>query len=120
MVTGAAQGIGKAIALRLLKDGYGLSLLDILEKELAQTEQEIRSAFGDRVHSMRIDVTKPDQVHEALEAHVERFGGIDLLVNNAGILNKGACDQTTDESWDRVLKVNLYAPSIFAERLSPT
>lgn len=69
MVTGAAQGIGKAIALRLMKDGYGLSLLDILETELAQTDQEIRSAFGDRVQSKRIDMTKPDQVNGAVKAH---------------------------------------------------
>ena len=119
MVTGAAQGIGKAIALRLMKDGYGLSLLDILETELAQTDQEIRSAFGDRVQSMRIDVTKPDQVNGAVKAHVERFGGINLLVNNAGILIKGACDQTTDESWDQVLKVNLYGPFYLCRAVIP-
>jgi 3-oxoacyl-[acyl-carrier protein] reductase len=119
MVTGAAQGIGKAIALRLLKDGYGLSLLDILEKEMAQTEQEIRGAFGDRVQSIRIDVTKPDQVSEAVKIHVERFGGIDLLVNNAGILIKGSCEQTTDESWDKVLKVNLYGPFYLCRAVIP-
>jgi len=119
MITGAAQGIGKAIALRLIKDGYGLSLLDILEPELAQTEQEIRNAFGDRVQSMRIDVTKPDQVNGAVKAHLDRFSGINLLVNNAGILIKGACDQTTDESWDQVLKVNLYGPFYLCRAVIP-
>lgn len=84
MVTGAAQGIGKAIDLRLMKDGYGLSLPDILETELAQTDQEIRSAFGDRVQSKRIDMTKPDQVNGAVKAHVERFAGINLLVSGIG------------------------------------
>lgn len=119
IVTGAAQGIGKAIALRLMKDGYGLSLLDILKTELAQTEQEIRSTFGDRVQSLQVDVTNPDQVHGAVKAHVERFGGIDLLVNNAGILIKGSCEQTTDESWDQVLKVNLYGPFYLCRAVIP-
>lgn len=119
MITGAAQGIGKAIALRLLKDGYGLSLIDILKTELTQTEREFRSIFGDRVQSMSIDVTKPEQVNGAVKDHVERFGGIDLLVNNAGILIKGACDQTTDESWDQVLKVNLYGPFYLCRAVIP-
>ncbi|MCX5907994.1 MAG: SDR family NAD(P)-dependent oxidoreductase [Deltaproteobacteria bacterium] len=119
IVTGAAQGIGKAIAWKLLQEGYGLSLLDILDHELAQTEKEFRDGFGDCTQSIHVDVTNPGQVKGAMKAHVERFGGIDLLVNNAGILIKGSCEETSDESWDQVLRVNLYGPFYLCRAVIP-
>ncbi len=119
IVTGAAQGIGKAIALRLAKEGYGLSLLDILPEELSLVEKEIRKGWGDLVQSIRTDVSQSGPVDLAVKTHVEKFGGIDLLVNNAGILTKGSCEETRDDTWDRILKVNLYGPFYICRAVIP-
>jgi len=119
IVTGAAKGIGKAIALRLAKEGYGLSLLDILPEELSLTEGELRERFGDCLQSIPVDVSQSDQVNLAVQAHVDKFDGIDLLVNNAGILTKGSCEATRDDTWDRILKVNLYGPFYLCRAVIP-
>jgi meso-butanediol dehydrogenase/(S,S)-butanediol dehydrogenase/diacetyl reductase len=119
IVTGAAQGIGRAIARRLAQEGYHLSLLDILEAELGQAEREIRETWGVTVQALRTDVSQSGEVNEAVKAHGEKFGGIDLLVNNAGILIKGSCEETSDEAWDRVLRVNLYGPFYLCRAVIP-
>lgn len=119
IVTGAAQGIGKAIALRLAQVGYGLSLLDILPERLSLVEKEIRQGWGNPVQSIHTDVSQSGPVDLAVEAHVEKFGGIDLLVNNAGILTKGTCEETRDDTWDRILKVNLYGPFYLCRAVIP-
>jgi 3-oxoacyl-[acyl-carrier protein] reductase len=108
IVTGAARGIGKAIALRLAGESYGLTLIDVLPEELAAAAKEIGQPRKNRLQFLVVDVSESKEVDRAVKAHLERFGGIDLLVNNAGILSKGSCEETDDDTWDRVLKVNLY------------
>ncbi|MDH4267056.1 MAG: SDR family oxidoreductase [Deltaproteobacteria bacterium] len=119
IVTGAARGIGKAIAVRLAGDGYGLTLLDVLAEELEAAAREVGGRRENLVQTLGIDVSKSKQVDDAVKAHLERFGGIDLLVNNAGILAKGSCEETSDEIWDQILQVNLYGPFFLCRAVIP-
>jgi 3-oxoacyl-[acyl-carrier protein] reductase len=120
IVTGAARGIGKAIALRLAGEGYGLTLIDVLPEELQVAAKEFRRLCQDRLQPLVTDVSKSEEVDRAVKAHLEWFGGIDLLVNNAGILSKGSCEATDDQTWDRVLKVNLYGSFYLCRAVIPS
>ncbi|MBI4640926.1 MAG: SDR family oxidoreductase [Candidatus Tectomicrobia bacterium] len=111
MVTGAAQGIGKAISLALAEEGADLALLDI-EGELLEGTAEAVKKLGRRALTSRTDVTDIDQVKKAVELAQKTFGKIDILVNNAG--GSGGAppgvDNLTVEGWHRVINLNLHAP----------
>jgi 3-oxoacyl-[acyl-carrier protein] reductase len=106
IVTGAARGIGKAIALTLLREGGKLAIIDsdrerleILKKEFEKENKE--------VIVIPCDITKSSDVKEmAVQVH-KKFGRIDILVNNAGIIRRGTIETVTEEDWDRVIEVNL-------------
>src|SRR5687768_6214671 len=101
VVTGGAQGIGRAIAERLLRSGARVSLWDCDAPLAAATAREL-GALGD-VHTATVDVVKADEVDAAAAATVARFGGIDILVANAGITgpNLPTWEYPPDE-WRRV------------------
>jgi 3-oxoacyl-[acyl-carrier protein] reductase len=98
MVTGAAQGIGRAIADKLVQMGARVACCDLVQPE---GELPGDSAF------FECDVTRPDRVEATVKAVVERFGGLHILINNAGIAIDGLLMRTKPEDWDRVLQVNL-------------
>lgn len=93
VVTGGASGIGAAIADRLASDGATVAVFDLAESPTHA--------------SFRVDVTDDASVRAAVAAVAERFGGIDVLVNNAGIGAQGTVEAATDEQWARVLDVNV-------------
>jgi meso-butanediol dehydrogenase/(S,S)-butanediol dehydrogenase/diacetyl reductase len=99
MVTGAARGIGRAVAERLAADGLAVSVIDLTGAE------EAAAAVGGPAH--HLDVTDPDQVDAAVAAHVERFGGLDVMVANAGVAVTAPLLETTDEQWRRTFEVNV-------------
>jgi len=104
VVTGSAQGIGRAIAVRLLKSGAQVWLWDIDEDKVAATAQ----ALGDGVRSLRVDVTDPASVEAAAQAVAKQAGQIDILVNNAGISGANApLWEYETEEWRRVVEINL-------------
>jgi len=105
VVTGAARGIGAAIAARLLRDGAAVVAVD---REAVDTNR----LFGDlaaRATAVTLDVTAPDAGHAVIEAAGLAAGGLDILVNNAGIGGAAAIDATTDADWQRFLDTNLTA-----------
>jgi len=108
MVTGAAGGIGRAIALRLAKDGMAVSVADLpsarsgLEKLTAELE-----AIGSGALPVTVDVTDAEAVAEAVAEHVRQFGGLDVMVANAGIAVTAPLVETSTEQWQRTLDVNL-------------
>jgi NAD(P)-dependent dehydrogenase (short-subunit alcohol dehydrogenase family) len=105
VVTGAARGIGRATAVRLLADGAKVVVSDIDAEQLNQTAAEIGSA--DSVLAVRADVSSQAEVVALIDAAVRRFGALDIMVNNAGIAPVVDFLDVTAELLDRVLSVNL-------------
>jgi NAD(P)-dependent dehydrogenase (short-subunit alcohol dehydrogenase family) len=114
VVTGAARGIGRAIAERFLAQGYRVALLDVDAATLARTEQEL----GD-VLALECDVAVPEQVRASVDRVSARFGRIDALVNNAGIAVFKPLLETSFEEWSRVLDVNLSGPFLCTQACAP-
>jgi NAD(P)-dependent dehydrogenase (short-subunit alcohol dehydrogenase family) len=117
LVTGAARGIGLATAKRFLAEGWRITLLDIDGANLQRTH----TALGkpDETLAITCDVADPAQVARAFAAHVERFGRLDALVNNAGIAIFKPILDVTYEDWSRVLAVNLTGPFLCTQAAVP-
>jgi meso-butanediol dehydrogenase/(S,S)-butanediol dehydrogenase/diacetyl reductase len=108
VVTGAARGIGRAIAVRLAADGLAVSLCDLpaMGVELDAVTTEIR-AHGGTAHPIVLDVTDAAAVEAAVAAHVERTGGIDVMVANAGVAVTAPLVETTPAQWQQTIAVNV-------------
>lgn len=106
LVTGAAQGIGRAIALILAQKGADIVVSDINLEKAEETVREIET-IGRRAMAIRADVANTNDVERMVEAILGRFGQIDILVNNAGITRDKLILRMTEEDWDAVLNVNL-------------
>jgi NAD(P)-dependent dehydrogenase (short-subunit alcohol dehydrogenase family) len=118
IVTGAGMGIGKAVALRLARDGCALVLVDRNADALAQTADEARKSRA-KVESVTGDVADPKTATSAVARAVSAFGRLDGLSHNAGIQRYGTAVSTSDETWDEVLAVNLSAGFYFARAALP-
>ena len=106
IVTGAAMGIGKACAMALAEAGASVVLADINAEAGEASRAEIAAAGGKALF-VRADVTSLKEVEAAAEAAIARFGGIDILVNNAARAIGGKVDEIDEESWNTVLSTNL-------------
>ncbi len=113
MVTGAARGIGAAIAARLAEAGADLFLIDRDGDEMSARIDEL-TRFEGRVRSSILDLTNGDALQAATDDAVDQLGGIDIWVNNAGISPRVDALQMTDEQWDAVIDLNLRAGFIGA------
>ncbi|MCJ7752719.1 MAG: 3-oxoacyl-[acyl-carrier-protein] reductase, partial [Armatimonadetes bacterium] len=100
------RGIGKAIAEILAGAGSDVAIFDVNEEELKTAAAEL-TAKGVRVVSLKVDVSKSDQVEKAVGEVVEKLGRIDVLVNNAGITRDGLLIRMSDDQWRSVIEVNL-------------
>jgi len=105
LVTGAGQGIGKAIALALAKEGANVVVTDITGKE-EETAKEIK-ALGREALAIKLDVTNRKQAEDAISKTVKKFGRLDILVNNAGIFPFKPFTEITEADWEKVLSINL-------------
>ncbi len=106
LVTGAAQGIGRAIALLLARNGADIVVSDINLEKAEETAKEIR-AIGPNAISVKVDVANLSDVERMVEGILEKLAKIDILVNNAGITRDKLVLRMTEEDWDAVLGVNL-------------
>jgi NAD(P)-dependent dehydrogenase (short-subunit alcohol dehydrogenase family) len=106
VVTGAAQGIGRGIALEMARRGARLALWDISDAGLAETAASCEE-FGHRPHVQSVDVGSPERIAEAARETIARFGEVFGLVNNAGIFPRVSILDVTPETWRQVLGVNL-------------
>ena len=106
LVTGAAQGIGKAVALLLARHGADIVVSDINLEKAEETAKEIEST-GVNAMAVKLDVASLSDVERTVAAILEKFAKIDILVNNAGITRDKLILRMTEEDWDLVLKVNL-------------
>ena len=111
-ITGGAGGIGSATAYRLVSEGAHVVLADINIEGAEQLAQAINEKYGEqRALAVKLDVTKEDEVAEAIKQSVLTFGGIDIVVNNAGLANSSPFEETTLDSWN--LNINVLVTGYF-------
>jgi len=111
IVTGSAQGIGKAIAQRLASEGATVIVADMIEDLARATSQEIESQGGKAI-PVKMDITNSKEVRAAVEQVLKQCGKIDILVNNAGWDKIEPFVQSTEETWDKVIAINYKGPVI--------
>jgi len=108
VVTGAATGIGEAVARRLARAGARVAIADINAEGAAEVANSIAETEPERAFPIHLDITKPQSVAAAVRDVLQRTGQIDIWVNNAGLAGKAApIWEQTDEDWDRIIKVNV-------------
>ncbi len=106
LVTGAARGIGRAIALRFAAEGANLVLCDLNPEDLRSVAAEAESQ-GVKAMSTQTDVARREEVQRMVDAGIAEFGMVHALVNNAGIFFNAPFEQTSDEQFDRMMAVNV-------------
>ena len=107
LVTGAARGIGKAIALKFAAEGADVAFTDLAINEAAEETIAEISAFGHKVKGYASNAANFDETHAVVEEILKEFGHIDILVNNAGITKDGLVLRMSEAQWDAVIAVNL-------------
>jgi 3-oxoacyl-[acyl-carrier protein] reductase len=119
LITGAARGIGKAIALKYASEGANIAFTDLVIDENAKaTENEI-AALGAKVKGYASDASNFEEAHKVVDEIIKDFGRIDILVNNAGITRDGLMVRMTEQQWDIVIKVNLKSAFNFIHAVTP-
>ena len=104
-ISGGARGMGAAEARLFAREGARVAIGDILDDLGRQVEAEINETGGEAIY-VHLDVTEEDEWQRAVSTTVERFGGLHVLVNNAGVVSWGTLEDTTVAEWDRVMDVN--------------
>ncbi|MBP7275147.1 MAG: 3-oxoacyl-[acyl-carrier-protein] reductase [Kiritimatiellae bacterium] len=117
LVTGAARGIGQAIALKLAGEGADLILCDVQKEWLDETAAKA-AALGRNVSCHACDVSRADQVEATVKDAVAALGRVDILVNNAGITRDTLLIRMSEEDWDAVLNINLKGTFLFTKSVS--
>lgn len=107
LITGAARGIGKAIALKLASEGANIAFCDIVIDENAQATKAELEALGAKVLAIQSDVSDFNAAADVVKQTLEAFGRLDILVNNAGITRDGLLVRMDEKAWDDVLRINL-------------
>ena len=119
IVTGAARGIGKAVAIRFAQEGCNIAFTDLAIDENAEaTEAEI-AAYGVKVKGYASNAAQFEDTHTVVNQIVSDFGRIDILVNNAGITRDGLMMRMSEQQWDMVINVNLKSAFNFIHALAP-
>ena len=117
IVTGAARGIGRAIAEELAKSGADLALCDLKTEWLEETAEAVK-ALGRKVECFSVDVSDSAAVNDTVAKVIEKCDKIDVVVNNAGITKDTFLMRMSDEDWDAVLSVNLRGTFLFTRAVS--
>ncbi len=107
VITGAARGIGKAIALKFASQGCNIAFTDLAINESAQETEKALLDMGVKAKAYASDASNYDDTHKVVDEIIKEFGQIDILVNNAGITKDTLLMRMTEEQWDLVIKVNL-------------
>ncbi len=119
VVTGAARGIGKAIALKLASEGANIAFTDLnIDENAEATEREVAS-LGVKCKGYASNAANFDETHKVVEEIVNDFGRIDILVNNAGITKDGLMMRMNEQQWDAVINVNLKSAFNFIHAVTP-
>jgi 3-oxoacyl-[acyl-carrier protein] reductase len=119
IVTGAARGIGKSIAIRFAQEGCAIAFTDLAMDENAETTTKEIEALGVKVKGYASNAANFDETHEVVNQILKDFGRVDILVNNAGITRDGLMMRMTEQQWDMVIDVNLKSAFNFTHALTP-
>ncbi|HET6207300.1 MAG TPA: glucose 1-dehydrogenase [Terracidiphilus sp.] len=106
LITGAASGIARAVAIRFAQEGAAVMIADASERGGTETAEQI-SAGGGKARFAKVDVSQREQVEQVVKRTVEELGGLDILFNGAGVLAYGNALETTEDAWNRMMAVNL-------------
>jgi len=119
LITGAARGIGKAVALGMAAQGADIAFTDLkIDDQVKETMNQIE-AFGVRAVAYASDAASFDQTHQVVSQAVQELGRIDVLVNNAGITRDTLILRMSEQQWDMVIQVNLKSAFNFIHALAP-
>jgi 2-hydroxycyclohexanecarboxyl-CoA dehydrogenase len=118
LVTGAAAGIGAAIARRLARDGIAIGVVDVLIDDAKKVAEQIVSAGGKAI-ALQADITNRKQVESAVTQLRNAFGPVTILVNNAGITGFVAFEELTEAQWDKMFEVNVKGTFIITQVVLP-
>ena len=119
LITGAARGIGKAIALKFASEGADVAFTDLVINEAAEETIAEIAAFGHKVKGYASNAANFDETHTVVGEILNDFGHIDILVNNAGITKDGLVMRMSEAQWDAVLAVNLKSAFNFIHAVVP-
>ena len=119
LITGAARGIGKAIALKYASEGADIAFTDLVINEAAEATVKEIEAFGVKARAYASNAADFEQTHNVVAEILAEFGHIDILVNNAGITKDGLMMRMTEQQWDAVLTVNLKSAFNFIHACTP-
>ena len=120
VITGAARGIGKAIALKYASEGADVAFTDLVINEAAEETIREIEAFGHKCKGYASNAANFDETHTVVEQILADFGKIDILVNNAGITKDGLVLRMTEQQWDAVIAVNLKSAFNFIHAALPS
>ena len=119
LITGAARGIGKAIALKFASEGAQIAFTDLVINEAVEATVKELEAYGVKVKAYASNAADFEQTHQVVADIVKEFGRIDILVNNAGITKDGLMLRMSEQQWDAVLTVNLKSAFNFIHACTP-
>ena len=119
LITGAARGIGKAIALKYAEEGADIAFTDLVINEAAQQTVSELEAFGVKVRAYASNAASFDETQTVVEQVMADFGRIDILVNNAGITKDGLVMRMSEQQWDAVIDVNMKSAFNFLHAVVP-
>lgn len=120
IITGAARGIGKAIAMRFATEGCNVAFTDLQYNEAAQATEKELTALGVKAKGYASNASNYLDTQNVVAEIVKDFGRVDILVNNAGITKDGALKRMTEDQWDAVIAVNLKSVFNFTQAVQPT
>ncbi|GHT79390.1 beta-ketoacyl-ACP reductase [Bacteroidia bacterium] len=119
IITGAARGIGKSIAIRFAQEGCNIAFTDLAIDENGEATAKEIEALGVKVKGYASNAANFEDTHKVIEEIVKDFGRVDILVNNAGITRDGLMMRMSEQQWDMVINVNLKSAFNFIHALTP-
>ena len=119
LITGATSGIGKATALRFAQAGASIAAVGRDQEALLELKNELASAEAE-VLPIQADLSREGETDNLIAKSIERFGGIDVLINAAGHISSGNIENTALSAWDAMLEINLRVPFVLMQKALPT
>jgi len=118
IVTGAARGIGKAIAQKLAKEGLNVVVSDILFDDVQKVANELKKKFGIKSIAVKTDISCAEDVEKLIKTTVDELGSVDFLINNAGVTRDNLAVRMSEQDWDMVLNINLKGTFLCSQAAS--